>query len=98
MNLFSKTGIAWEKAYEYCLGKKALTKITGLLLIARLALIDRELPNEAFDPFFELIAPLAEDPQLSTVFTRVFTRIGARNSNLCEITLRHTGFLRTSDS
>jgi hypothetical protein len=98
MNLFSKMSIAREKAYEYCLGKKALTKITGLLLIARLALTDRDLPDEAFDPFFELMAPLAKDPQLSTVFSRVFTRIGMRNHNLYELTLRHTEILRTSDS
>jgi hypothetical protein len=98
MNLFSKTGIALKKAFEYCLGKKLLMKITGLLLIARIALIDSELSDEAFDPFFELMPPLSKDPQLSAIFIRVFTRIGLRNPNLRELTLRHARILLTIDS
>src|SRR5665648_234350 len=35
MNLFSKTGFAYKKAFEYCLGKKLLVKIVGLLMIGR---------------------------------------------------------------
>lgn len=98
MNLFWRTAIAGKKAYEYCIGEKQLTKITGLLLIARLALTDRESPDEVFDPFFELMAPLSKDPGLCTVFPRVFTRIGMRNSNLREKTLRNAGFLLSFDS
>jgi hypothetical protein len=98
MNLFSKTGIAYDKAYEYCLGKKYMMKITGLLLIARLALIDNESPDEIFDPFFELMAPLSKDPSLSMVFIRSFTRIGMRNRNLRDITMRQAQILKTIDS
>lgn len=98
MNLLSKTSFAYDKAYEYCLGKKFLSKMTGLLLIARLALTDRVSPDEVFDPFFELMPPLSKDPQLSTVFTRVFIQIGMRNSNLRGITLRHAQILLTIDS
>lgn len=98
MNLFSKTVIAYGKAYEYCIGKKFIMKITGLLLIARLALNDRESPDEIFDPFYELMPPLSKDPLLSTVFTRVFIQIGMRNSNLLGITIRHAQILKTIDS
>jgi 3-methyladenine DNA glycosylase AlkD len=98
INLFSKTGIAREKAYEYCLGKKSMMKITGLLMIARIALTDKESPDEIFDPFFELMPPLSKDPKLSIVFTRTFTRIGLRSPKLREITLRHAHFLQTIDS
>ena len=98
MNLFSKTSLAYEKAYEYCLGKKLLIKITGLLLIGRLALTDRSAPDEAFDLFFELMPPLSKDPQLSTVFTRVFIQIGMRNSNLHQTALQHAQILKTIDS
>ena len=98
MNLLSKTCIAFDKAYEYCLGKKFLLKITGLLLIGRLALTDREAPDEAFDTFFELMPPLSKDTQLSTVFIRAFIQIGMRNSNLHELVVRHAQILRTIDS
>jgi len=98
MNLFSKTGFAYQKAFEYCLGKKLLVKIVGLLMIGRLALTDREAPDEKFDPFFELMSPLSKDPQLSIVFSRVYIQIGMRNLNLNEIAISHAKILKTIDS
>jgi hypothetical protein len=98
MNLFSKTSFAYEKACRYCLGKKLLVKIVGLLMIGRLALTDNEAPDEKFDPFFELMPPLSKDPQLSVVFARVYIQIGMRNLNLCRIAFRHAEILKTIDS
>lgn len=98
MNLFSKTNFAFKKAFEYCLGKKLLVKIVGLLMIGRLALTDREAPDEQFDPFFELMPPLSKDPQLSIVFSRVYIQIGMRNLNLNEIAINHAKILKTIDS
>jgi hypothetical protein len=98
MNLFSKTSFAYKKAFEYCLGKKLLVKIVGLLLIGRLALTDREATDEQFDPFFELMPPLSKDPQLSIVFSRVYIQIGMRNLNLNEIAINHAKILKTIDS
>ncbi len=95
MNLFSKTGSAYRKAFEYCLGKKLLVKIVGLLMIGRLALTDREASDEMFDPFFELMPPLSKDPQLSTVFSRVYIQIGMRNTNLLETAISHARILKT---
>jgi hypothetical protein len=98
MNLFSKTTFAYQKAFEYCLGKKSLVKIVGLLIIGRLALTDRDAPDEYFDPFFELMSPLSKDPQLATVFSRIFIQIGMRNLNLHELAIRHAHILKTIDS
>ena len=98
MNLFSKTNFAYKKAFEYCLGKKLLVKIVGLLMIGRLALTDREATDEQFDPFFELMPPLSKDPQLSIVFSRVYIQIGMRNLNLNEIAINHAKILKTIDS
>jgi len=98
MNLFCKTGFAYKKAFEYCLGKKLLVKIVGLLMIGRMALTDREAPDENFDPFFELMPPLSKDPQLSIVFSRIFIQIGMRNLNLNEIAISHAKILKTIDS
>ncbi|MCL4481906.1 MAG: hypothetical protein M1445_04715 [Bacteroidetes bacterium] len=98
MNLFSKTPFAFEKAVEYCLGKKSLSKITGLLMMGRLALTDRSAKNERFETFLELFPPLAKDAQLSMVFRRVFVQIAMRNPELYEIALQQAYLLRTLDS
>ena len=98
MNLFSKTRFAYQKAFECCIGKKLLVKIVGLLIIGRLALTDRQSPDECFDPFLELMSPLSKDPQLSTVFSRIFIQIGMRNLNLHGLVIRHAVILKTIDS
>jgi hypothetical protein len=98
MNLFSKTGFAFEKAFEYCHGKKLMVKIVGLLMIGRLALTDQDASDDQFDPFFELMPPLSKDPQLSIVFLRVYVQIGMRNLNLHSIAISHARILKTIDS
>ena len=98
MNLFSKTSFAYKKAFEYCIGKKLLVKIVGLLMIGRLALTDQKAADENFDPFFELMSPLSKDSQLSLVFSRIFIQIGMRNMNLHELAIRHASILKTIDS
>ena len=98
MNLLSKTTFAYQKAFEYCLGKKLLVKIVGLLMIGRLALTDKQAPDENFDPFLELMSPLSKDSQLATVFSRVFIQIGMRNPNLHGLVIRHAEILKTIDS
>ena len=98
MNLFSRTPFAFEKAVEYCLGKKNLSKITGLLMMGRLALTHRSAPNERFETFLELFPPLAKDAHLSIVFRRVFMQIAMRNPDLYEIALQQAHLLRTLDS
>ena len=98
MNLFSKSPFAHGKAVEYCLAKKELSKITGLLMMGRLALTDRTAGNEKFEAFLELFPPLAKDAQLSLVFRRVFVQIAMRNPELCEVALKQAELFRTLDS
>ena len=73
-------------------------KIVGLLIIGRLALTDRDAPDENFDPFLELMSPLSKDSQLATVFSRIFIQIGMRNPNLHGLVIRHAAILKTIDS
>lgn len=98
MNLFSKSPLAFEKAIEYCLERKTLAKITGLLMMGRLALINKTAPNEQFEAFLELFPPLSKDGQLSFVLRRVFVQIALRNQALYEIALKLAYLLRTLDS
>src|SRR5665647_329492 len=98
MNLLSKSPFAYEKAVEYCLAKKELSKITGLLMMGRLALTDRKAGNEKFEAFLELFPPLAKDAQLSLVFRRVFVQIAMRNPELYEVARKQAELFRTLDS
>jgi len=98
MNLFSRTTCAYEKAAEYCLSKKTLIKITGLLMMGRLALTDNSAKNEQFELFLELFPPLAKDMQLSLVFRRIFVQIAMRNPELYGIALKQAYLLQTLDS
>lgn len=98
MNLFSKSPFAYEKAVEYCLAKKELSKITGLLMMGRLALTDCKAGNEKFETFLELFPPLAKDAQLSLVFRRVFVQIAMRNPELYEVAVKQAELFRTLDS
>ena len=98
MNLFSKSPFAHKKAIEYCLAKKELSKITGLLMMGRLALTDRNAGNEEFEAFLELFPPLAKDAQLSLVFRRVFVQIAMRNPELYQVALKQAELFRTLDS
>lgn len=98
MNLFARTPFAFEKAVEYCLNKKTIIKITGLLMMGRLALTDRNASNEQFELFLELFPPLAKDAQLSLVFTRIFVQIAMRNPDLYETALKQAYLLQTLDS
>jgi hypothetical protein len=95
MNLFSQTPFAYEKAVEYCLSKKTLIKITGLLMMGRLALTDKMATNERFEQFLELFPPLAKDAQLSLVFRRIFVQIAMRNPELYETALKQAYLLQT---
>ena len=81
-NLFVYSKYAFVKALEYCCGKKHLVRCTGLLLMGRLALVDKNAIDEMFDPFFKVIAPLAKDPALTDIFYRSFLKVGYRSDTL----------------
>ena len=82
MNLFPYIPYAHEKALEWCKGKKKLTKITGILLIRRLAQIDENVPDEKWEEFLSMLETLSKDAELSSVLVRTVCQIGRRNHEL----------------
>jgi len=52
-NLWVKTKFAYVKAMEWCRGKKHIIRYTGVHLIGRLALTDKDAIDEMVEPFFE---------------------------------------------
>jgi hypothetical protein len=80
--LWSKTKFAFVKALEWCRGKKHLVRFTGLHLMGRLAMTQKSEMDELFEPFFEVLVPLAKDPQLRQVFYRSFVLLGSKSESM----------------
>lgn len=87
MNLYVHTKFAFVKAMEYCCGKKHLVHYTGLLLLGRLAMVDKKAINEMFETFFPMLVPLSKDPQLAQIFYRTVVIIANRNEELRKSTV-----------
>ena len=81
-NLFVKTKFAFIKALEWCRGKMHLVRYTGLHLMGRLAMVDKQAIDEMFDPFFEVIFPLIKDPALGQIFYRSMLIMANRSGYL----------------
>lgn len=84
INLFVHSKYAFVKAMEYCCGKKHLVRLAGLLLVGRLAMVDKKAINEMFEEIFPMLTPLAKDPALTQTFYRSFTLLANRNKELCQ--------------
>ncbi len=81
-NLFVYSKFAFVKALEYCCGKKHLVRHTGLHLVGRLAMIDKKAIDEMFEPFFQVMFPLAKDPSLGQIFYRSFILMANRSEHM----------------
>lgn len=81
-NLFVYSKFAFVKALEYCCGKKPYVRYTGLLLLGRLAMIDKEAIDDMFLPCFKVIAPLSKDSSLGDAFYRLILRLAQRSKRL----------------
>lgn len=83
-NLFVHSKFAYVKALEWCRGKKHIVRYTGLHLMGRLAMVDKQAIDEMFDPFFEVIFPLVKDPDLGQIFYRSMLIMANRSEYLRE--------------
>ncbi|QZE14420.1 DNA alkylation repair protein [Halosquirtibacter laminarini] len=98
MHLLAYVPDVYEKAKEWALGKKQIVKYTGILLMGRMALVDKVTSNEMFESFFEVLPPLSKDATLRSVLQRSFIQVGKRNKELNELSLMHFKHLLTIDS
>jgi hypothetical protein len=81
-NLFVHSKFAFAKALEYCCGKKHWVRYTGLLMMSRLAMVDKTAIDEMFEGFFEVIYPLMKDPALHAAVYRSLLMLANRNEKL----------------
>src|SRR5690554_2338374 len=78
-NLWVNTKFAFIKALEWSRGKKHLVKFTGIHLMGRLAIIQKDALDEMFEPFFEELAVLGRDSRLNAVIFRTVSALGSRS-------------------
>ncbi len=97
-NLYVKTKYAFIKALEWCRGKKHLVRFTGVHLIGRLALTQKNAIDEMFEPFFEELETLAKDTKLHTTIYRTAIALGTRSFSLNKQTIELARLLQLSDS
>jgi len=96
--LWVKTKFAFIKALEWCRGKKHLVRFTGLHLMGRLALTEKSAMDEFFEPFFDILSPLAKDPNLKQIFYRSFILLGTKSKTMNERAILFAEGLKEIDS
>lgn len=97
INLFCDTPFAFVKALEWCRGKKLLVKQAGLMMMGRLALVSKNAIDEMFEPFFEVITPLAKDALLFDTLYRSVCQLARRSPELHRQCVSFTQMLTTFD-
>ncbi len=87
-NLFVYSKFAFAKSLEWCRGKKHLVRYAGIQLMGRLAMVDKNAIDEMFEPFFEVLFPLAKDPSLGQIIYRSMLIMANRSEDLKESCIR----------
>ncbi|MDQ2885086.1 MAG: DNA alkylation repair protein [Chloroflexota bacterium] len=84
-NLFDKTPYAYQKAVEWCHRQQEFVRRAGFVLMAELAVHDKQAADEAFLPFFPLIKQYANDERnfVKKAVNWALRQIGKRNARLC---------------
>jgi hypothetical protein len=96
--LWCKTKFAFIKSLEWCRGKKHLVRFAGLHLMGRLAITEKSVIDELFGPFFDVLSPLAKDPNLKQVFYRSFVQLGMKSKTMNEEAVSFAESLKDIDS
>lgn len=81
-NLWVKTKFAFAKAIEWSRGKKHPVRFTGIHLMGRLSITQKNAIDEMFEPFFEELAIVGKDPRLNAVIYRTVIALGTRSKML----------------
>lgn len=97
-NLWVKSKYGFIKALEWCRGKKHVVRFTGIHLMGRLALTDKQAIDEMFEPFFGELPVLAKDDKLFTPLYRTIVALGTRSKILNSQSIELARILQLSDS
>lgn len=100
MNLLEKCPQAWEWALRWAPRENQWFRRTGFVLMARLAVSDKQAGNRRFDPFFPLIRHCADDDRnlVKKAVNWALRQMGKRNLALHEKCVRLAEELQQRDS
>ncbi len=100
MNLFEKTGFAYEKAIEWSLRDEQFVKRAGFVLMARLAVSDKKADDSRFEQFFPMMLREADDERnfVKKAVNWALRQIGKRNLTLNEKTIETAMEIQKIDS
>lgn len=96
--LWAKTRYSFVKSLEWCRGKKHLVRYAGLHLMGRLAVVEKAEMDELFEPFFDVLSPLAKDANLRQVFYRSYVLLGMKSKPMNEKAIGFAESLKEVDS
>jgi len=96
--LWVKTKFAFVKSLEWCRGKKHLVRFAGIHLMGRLSIVQKTAIDELFEPYFDVLSPLAKDPKLKQVFYRSFILLGMKSKAMNKSAILFAEGLKDIDS
>src|SRR3989441_1306319 len=99
-NLFDKTPYAYQKTTHWCQQEKEFVRRAGFVMMAELAVHDKQAQDEAFLQFFPLIKHYADDERnfVKKAVNWALRQIGKRNSHLRTLALECANDIQNMDS
>jgi len=99
-NLFDKTPYAYQKAVQWSQQEQEFVRRAGFVMMAELAVHDKQAPDEAFLPFFPLIKQYADDERnfVKKAVNWALRQIGKRNDHLRGLALACAYDIQRMDS
>ena len=100
MNLFEKTEFAYQKAVEWSARGEEFIKRAGFVMMARLAVSDKQADDKQFEPFLPIIKREATDDRnfVRKAVNWALRQIGKRNHNLNEQAIETARKIQEMDS
>ncbi|MBM3132039.1 MAG: DNA alkylation repair protein [Chloroflexi bacterium] len=100
INLFGRMPLAWKKAVEWSSREEESFKRAAFVLMARLAVTEKEAPDDRFEPFLPLIVSEASDGRVMVkkAVNWALRQIGKRNLNLNARAIATAEAIRKLDS
>lgn len=99
-NLFDKTPYAYQKAMEWPHREQEFIRRAGFVMMAELAVHDKQASDESFLPFFPLIQQYAVDERnfVKKAVNWALRQIGKRNDHLRTLAIEQAKAIKQMDS
>jgi len=100
MNLFEKTPWAYQKARQWSRKKEEFVRRAGFVMMARLAVSDKQAEDRRFEPFFPLMIQYSTDERnyVKKAVNWALRQIGKRNIRLHRRAIQVAKEIRQIDS